>query len=86
MTACSQVRIDAFKEGMYQWAATMTSSGKNPMFSLPLAADKTQDGFDLTFMEMYDSQVCRKARISCTVEPVQEVRTLACGAACMVAI
>ena len=69
------MRIDAFKDGMFQWATTMTSSGKNPMFSMPLAADKTDGGFDITFMEMHESQICRKARISCTVEPVEEVRT-----------
>jgi hypothetical protein len=72
-TLCRAVSREAFKDGMYQWAATLTSSGQNMPFALPLQADKTEDGFNITFIRMIDGKIIRQACISCSVESVAKV-------------
>lgn len=63
----------AFLDGMYQWAATLTSSAQNMPFSLPLQADRTPDGFDIAFLRVIEGKITRTARICCVVERVAEV-------------
>ena len=36
--------MGTFKMKMYQWAATLTSSGRNMPLALPLRTDQTDDG------------------------------------------
>lgn len=45
--SCSDVDPKKFAESMYQWAATLTQSGKNLPFALPLQTDKLPDGFQV---------------------------------------
>ena len=72
-TTCRSVSVDAFKSGMYQWASTLTVSGANMPFTLPLAADLNDDGFDISFLRVIEKKPVRLARIACTVEPVEQV-------------
>lgn len=44
-TCCSTVNVPRFVENMYQWAATLTQSGANYPFVLPLKTDKYESGF-----------------------------------------
>ena len=37
--------MNAFLGHLYQWAASLTSNGRNLPLALPLRADKTDDGF-----------------------------------------
>jgi hypothetical protein len=39
-----------FARNMYQWASTLTQSGANLPFSLPLRADKLSNGFQVRFL------------------------------------
>ena len=72
--ACRVVETDAFLDGMYQWASTLTSSGQNMPFALPLAADRTAEGFDISFISVVSGNIIRTSAISCVVEPINEVR------------
>lgn len=47
LCCCSGVDTGRFAESMYQWAATMTQSGRNFPFALPLQADKLATGFQV---------------------------------------
>ena len=38
------VETDKFMTKMYQWAATLTSNGRNMPLALPLRTDQTDDG------------------------------------------
>jgi hypothetical protein len=40
----------ALCDGLYQWASTLTSSGQNLPFALSQRVDRTEDGFELTFL------------------------------------
>jgi hypothetical protein len=44
------VNEDALCDGLYQWASTLTSSGQNLPFALSQRVDRTEDGFELTFL------------------------------------
>jgi hypothetical protein len=59
---------------MYQWASTLTSSGQNLPFILPLQTDRTPDGFDISFLRLVSGIPSRTAKICCTVEDIAEVR------------
>jgi hypothetical protein len=61
---------------MFQWASTLTVSGANMPFALPLQADSTPDGFDIAFLRVIDGTVIRIAKIACKVEPVEGVCAL----------
>ena len=37
--------MTGFVDSLYQWAATLTSSGQNMPFALPIKADKLDKGF-----------------------------------------
>eukprot|EP00238_Polyblepharides_amylifera_P004425 CAMPEP_0196575114 /NCGR_PEP_ID=MMETSP1081-20130531/4670_1 /TAXON_ID=36882 /ORGANISM="Pyramimonas amylifera, Strain CCMP720" /LENGTH=98 /DNA_ID=CAMNT_0041893317 /DNA_START=333 /DNA_END=629 /DNA_ORIENTATION=- len=39
---------------MYQWAATLTSSGQNMPFALPQQVDRTPNGFKMSFLQSND--------------------------------
>ena len=56
LPCCRDVSIPDFKSAMHQWANTLTSSGQNMPFSLPIRTDKLADGF----------QVCRCLSCSLT--------------------
>ena len=56
LLCCRDVSIPDFKSAMHQWANTLTSSGQNMPFSLPIRTDKLADGF----------QVCSCLRCSLT--------------------
>eukprot|EP00878_Enallax_costatus_P018082 GHUV01019024.1.p1 GENE.GHUV01019024.1~~GHUV01019024.1.p1 ORF type:complete len:155 (+),score=23.22 GHUV01019024.1:147-611(+) len=47
----SDVDPGRFAESMYQWAATLTQSGKNFPFVLPLQADKLPAGFQISLLK-----------------------------------
>ena len=44
-----QIDEAKFADKMYQWAATLTSSGQNMPFSLPLRIKKLPGGFEVFF-------------------------------------
>lgn len=68
--------MDAFTSGMYQWASTLTSSGQNLPFALPLQADKTENGFNISFLRNKQGEIVRIAKIESTVEQYGEVRDI----------
>lgn len=39
--------VTGFLNSLYQWAATLTSSGQNMPFALPIKADKVDQGFQV---------------------------------------
>lgn len=41
-----------FVESLYQWAATLTTSGRNLPFALPLKCDKVADGFTISLLRV----------------------------------
>lgn len=41
------VDVLGFSDSLYQWAATLTSSGRNMPFALPIRADKLKNGFQV---------------------------------------
>ena len=47
LLCCRDVSIPDFKSAMHQWANTLTSSGQNMPFSLPIRTDKLADGFQV---------------------------------------
>lgn len=44
---CSGISESMFVDSMYNWAATLTQSGANYPFSLPLKTDKLPSGFNV---------------------------------------
>lgn len=40
----------AMCDALYQWAASLTSNGANLPFALAQSAERTSDGFELTFL------------------------------------
>lgn len=71
--ACRGASKDAFASGMYQWAATLTSSGQNMPFALPIQADKLPAGFTLSFLRVISGRISTVGMIECQVEDVGEV-------------
>lgn len=43
----TDTNVDAFVEQLYQWAATLTTNGRNLPFALPLRCDKLGSGFQV---------------------------------------
>jgi len=50
--------VDAFLTKMYQWAATLTSSGRNMPLALPLRTDRTDDGIMVRNIAVQQSRFC----------------------------
>lgn len=75
LVECRKVNTEAFADGMYQWAATLTVSGQNMPFTMPLQTDKTDGGFDIAFLRLIDGNIIRTARIACHVEASAQVCT-----------
>ena len=49
----------AFTDSLYQWAATLTSSGRNMPFALPIKADKLKNGFQVQqVLLLHTCQAC----------------------------
>lgn len=71
--ACRDASKDAFATGMYQWASTLTSSGQNMPFALPIQADKLPAGFTLSFLRVISGRISTVSMIECAVEDVGEV-------------
>jgi len=66
------VDVDAFLGHLYQWAASLTSNGRNLPLALPLRADKTDDGFLLQLLRVgRDDGVVSVGDIVVAVEPVE---------------
>ncbi|KXZ56952.1 hypothetical protein GPECTOR_1g859 [Gonium pectorale] len=51
VSICSDINQPAFAEYIYQWAATLTQSGANFPFILPVKADKYDDGFKISLLK-----------------------------------
>ena len=60
-----------FQQAMYNWAATLTTAGRNMPFALPLRVDPTPDGFQISLLRVVDSQVLSVADLVASVEAVQ---------------
>mmetsp|Transcript_9054 Transcript_9054/g.16332 ORF Transcript_9054/g.16332 Transcript_9054/m.16332 type:complete len:188 (-) Transcript_9054:102-665(-) len=45
-----------FQSGMYQWASTLTISGQNMPFVLPMKTDKLDDGFMISMCNLQDDK------------------------------
>jgi len=68
------VDVDAFLGRLYQWAASLTSNGRNLPLALPLRTDRTDDGFQLQLLRVAaDNQVVSVGDIVVAVEPVDSV-------------
>lgn len=46
----ADVDVATFNSHLYQWAATLTTNGRNLPFSLPLKADPRDDGFQVRLL------------------------------------
>eukprot|EP00892_Ulva_mutabilis_P003540 jgi/Ulvmu1/1558/UM110_0021.1 len=68
----SAVPKESFSDGMYQWASTLTSSGQNMPFALPLKADKLPSGFAISFLRVVNGVISIIAKVECVVEDVGE--------------
>ena len=45
--AFRDVNVEEFKRGLYQWASSLTSSGRNLPFALPIKTTHTKAGFEV---------------------------------------
>ncbi|PRW33255.1 hypothetical protein C2E21_7794 [Chlorella sorokiniana] len=50
----ADVNVATFNRHLYQWAATLTTNGRNLPFSLPLKADPREDGFQISLLRVAD--------------------------------
>jgi hypothetical protein len=64
------VNADAFIDRLYQWAATVTSSGNNMPLALPLRVTRTQEGFEMSMLRMRGTSPVSVADITASVEAV----------------
>ena len=58
----ADVDVPAFNRHLYQWAATLTTNGRNLPFALPLKADARPDGFQVRHQAA--AQAC-EPRVQC---------------------
>jgi hypothetical protein len=69
------VNEEAFKDAMFQWATTLTTSGQNMPFALPQKVDRTERGFDVEFLMMSKTtpgEFDAVGAISASVEEAEE--------------
>ncbi|KAK9837675.1 hypothetical protein WJX74_002772 [Apatococcus lobatus] len=64
----SNVNVEEFKRGLYQWASSLTSSGRNMPFSLPIKTTHTQEGFEMSLLRIFDGEAKSVGDIIVTVE------------------
>jgi len=63
--------VPAFATAMYNWAATLTASGANYPFALPLQVDRLPTGFKISMLKaVTKGQFGSAADIEATVEEV----------------
>eukprot|EP00192_Tetraselmis_astigmatica_P020552 CAMPEP_0117668586 /NCGR_PEP_ID=MMETSP0804-20121206/11636_1 /TAXON_ID=1074897 /ORGANISM="Tetraselmis astigmatica, Strain CCMP880" /LENGTH=185 /DNA_ID=CAMNT_0005476503 /DNA_START=84 /DNA_END=641 /DNA_ORIENTATION=+ len=67
------VNKEDFVSNMYQWAATLTTSGQNMPFVLPLKTDRVDAGFQISMCAMKDQALASVGDLVGTVEEVQDV-------------
>mmetsp|Transcript_33585 Transcript_33585/g.106832 ORF Transcript_33585/g.106832 Transcript_33585/m.106832 type:complete len:163 (+) Transcript_33585:194-682(+) len=51
------VDMQKFQSNMFQWATSLTVSGQNMPFSLPLKVDRSTDGFTIGLMRVNDGKI-----------------------------
>ncbi|KAL0028787.1 hypothetical protein WJX79_007632 [Trebouxia sp. C0005] len=61
-----------FTNSLYQWASTLTSSGQNMPFALPIKADKLENGFQMSLLRIKDGRPMSVGDIVANVEQVDE--------------
>lgn len=61
-----------FVNSLYQWAATLTSSGQNMPFALPIKADKLDKGFQMSLLRIKEGQPMSVGDIVANVEQVDD--------------
>lgn len=66
------IDVNGFLENMYQWATTLTSSGSNLPFALPIRTDKMDKGFQMSLLRIKDGQPLSVGDIKAHVEPVED--------------
>lgn len=66
------VAVDTFIDRLYQWAATVTSSGRNLPLALPLRVSRLPQGrgFEMSFLRMRETSPVSVADITASVEDV----------------
>ncbi|KAI7839864.1 hypothetical protein COHA_006402 [Chlorella ohadii] len=65
----ADVDVATFNRHLYQWAATLTTNGRNLPFSLPLKADPRDDGFQISLLRVAEGgDVVSVADIVASVE------------------
>lgn len=62
-----------FTNSLYQWASTLTSSGQNMPFALPIKADKLDNGFQMSLLRIKDGRPMSVGDIVANVEQVDEM-------------
>lgn len=68
------VDLKAFQAKLYQWAASLTSNGRNMPLALPLRTDKAGDGFVMQLLRVADAGgAVSVGDIAVVVEPVSGV-------------
>lgn len=63
--------VTGFLNSLYQWAATLTSSGQNMPFALPIRADKVDQGFQMSLLRIKDGSPMSVGDIVGSVESVE---------------
>lgn len=66
----ADVNLDSFAGSLYQWAATLTTNGRNMPFALPLRCDQLPRGFTIELLRVVDGDVLATAKLEATVEEV----------------
>ncbi|KAK9815433.1 hypothetical protein WJX72_003642 [[Myrmecia] bisecta] len=62
------VDVDTFTGVLFQWANTLTTSGQNMPFALPIRTDKTGNGFQMSLLRMRDRDFVSVGDLVASVE------------------
>ena len=71
----STVKVPGFVDSIYQWANTLTQSGANYPFVLPLMVDKLPNGFQISLLKSMPKPVggfSSAGDIQATIEEVEQ--------------
>jgi len=69
------VDTNVFSNSLYQWAASLTTSGQNMPFALPQKVDRTPTGFTMAFLKSDNSNgFATVGEIEASIEPISETQ------------
>ena len=79
MRSCAPSRgldVTGFLNSLYQWAATLTSSGQNMPFALPIKTDKLEEGFQVNVQQIRHVPEIGKCQRSSTAKNTLQMSLL----------